>query len=53
MTEETAAVVPSPMNLGRLDDALAVIDRAIGDPTEHEGYSIGTPLARSQLLRGL
>jgi predicted ATPase len=25
-------------NLGRLDDALAVIDRAIGDSTEHEGY---------------
>jgi predicted ATPase/DNA-binding winged helix-turn-helix (wHTH) protein len=25
-------------DLGRLDDALAVIDRAIGDSTEHEGY---------------
>jgi predicted ATPase len=25
-------------NLGRLDEALAVIDRAIGDATEHEGY---------------
>jgi predicted ATPase/DNA-binding winged helix-turn-helix (wHTH) protein len=24
--------------LGRLDDALAAIDRAIGDSTEHEGY---------------